>query len=201
MIGIPCDTGDKTVGELFGDEISGDYLYDWIVYRRDPSTGNYEYLAIDDPLDQNEGYWLKVLDQNLTWYAEGEATTLSHPAGCTSSRGCREVPLHLPADSNESYQNLVGNPVSLSFDWKDVRIAADDGNGVTVYTPAEAENANLVSKTIHRYDGNGYDPCDGTTPGYEECHLYPQTGFWVQSLGGAASMTSVTLLIPMGEVQ
>nr|WP_297524820.1 FG-GAP repeat protein [Sulfurovum sp.] len=201
MIGIPCDTGTQSVADVFGDEIGGNYLYDWIVYKRDDTTGNYAYLDIDDPLEQNRGYWIKVLDSNVTWYAEGNATTLTQSTGCTSQRGCYEVDLHLPSDSSSTYQNLVGNPLSISFDWKDVRVLADDGAGTTVYTPAQAEDNNITSKTIHLYNGNSYDPCDGVTAGFEECHLFAQEGFWVETLGGASAMSSVKLLIPFGDVQ
>ncbi len=198
MVGVPCqpDSNANTVEKLFGDTLDpNDYYYRWVVFKRDEANDAYVRLDLSDTIEQGEGYWVLSLD-NGYWDATGSLTQypVTRAAGCSDPQGCYEIPLTTPDDDNSSKFNLVGHPGNLSINWGGVRFVFD---GVA-YSPSRAENANLASKNIWKYNGNAYDVFDDTTPGMEG-ELNSHEGFWVELLPGAFN-TSAKLLIPANSV-
>jgi hypothetical protein len=207
MIGIPADlrTDTKTVDDIFGDDMSGNYRDNWRVYKRayNPvnNDSNYTLLAIDDVLEFGVGYWLgSQLDSN---WSENGTSAVDYNVSCVngqSSTDCVEIKLRsvsLDADKEDTngtgpYRyNLSGFIGKKPINWADCRIVVD-GNA---YTPSESEDNNVTSKTIWMYDSesDAYITCDDTTPG--GCKLVPYQGFWVE-LQQKSKDKNISVLIP-----
>ena len=190
MIALPCAPTSNTVQDVFGDDLgNANYNVRWIVYERNESTDTYLALSLSSTLNQGESYWILSLDA-ATVDVTGTATPLTTGnANCPSPAGCFEVNLTPPDINTATRQNMVGYPFPFDVDWADVVVEVD---GVP-HSPSEAETADFVSKTIHKYNGGSYDPFDDVTPAMEGV-LNVYDGIWVETLGGSAGKT-VKLLI------
>jgi hypothetical protein len=198
MIGIPCDLGSaNTVGDVFGDDFPGSYLYDWILYQRiyGEETDSYSFLSsLTSTLEHGKSYWMFSYTQGV-WDASGTTTQYTIGGLCTAPKGCFEIPLTSPNNTGSSRANLVGYIGNATVDWADVKVVVDG----TAYTPSVANDTpeldnGYVSKTIYKYTGSGYDSFDDATPALFG-QLKAQEGFWVE-VRGAAAGKSVSLLVP-----
>ncbi len=191
MVALPCMPTSATVQDVFGDDLgNANYNIRWVVYERNEATDTYVKLDLTSTLNQGESYWILSLDA-ATFDVTGTATPLimGNP-NCPSAAGCFEVMLTPPDNNMATRQNMVGHPFPFDVDWADVVVEV---NGTTAYTPSDADTAGLVSKTIHKYNGNGYDPFDDDTPAMlGVLNIYD--GIWVETLGGSLGNT-VKLLI------
>ena len=176
MLSLPCDPGaSDTVADVFGDDMTGTYGTDWIVYERDEAAGSYVALTLASPLEAGVGYWIKTNDA-------GESVTVG-----STSPAVTEV--DLAADSG-GIQNLVGHPFDFDVCWGDVRVI----DGASVLTLDEADpvvdsmracdtdpvDASCVmSRTMYKWDG-AYTPFDGGTPGAEGT-LESYDALWVKA--------------------
>jgi len=215
LIGIPADLrtdNNKTVADIFGDDMSGTYKNDWRVYKREynltDNNSSYKLLEFDDVLEFGAGYWLgSRLDSN--WSENGISSvdynsSTNGTDNCPSER-CVEIYLksvslnvHIESTNNTgSYRYyMTGFIGKAPIAWADCRIIVDD----KVYTPSEADDAGYVNKQIWQYnpnssnkDAKGYTTCDDVTPG--ECMLIPYKGFWIE-MQGLTKGKRVKLLIP-----
>lgn len=198
MFGLPCapDADADTVGELFGDTLDvNDYYYRWVVYSRDHITDMYKRLRPTDAVEQGVGYWLMSLDDSY-WDATGSLTEypITLPGGCSDPAGCKLIPLTSPDSPASDRYNLVGYPGNTTINWAGVRFIVDGDE----YTPEQAEQLGYVSKNMWKYNGNGYDVYDTSTPGMEG-ELNSHEGIWVKLLGGSATL-GVDLLIPANSI-
>ncbi|MCW8925178.1 MAG: FG-GAP repeat protein, partial [Xanthomonadales bacterium] len=194
MFAIPCDLGtNNTVEDVFGDDFNtADYLYDWVVWKRDEANERYVRLTLASPLEIGQGYWIFSYDGGFWDAGNGGLTTFTQDPACASPRGCFEIPLVNPADASSEHYNMVGHPGNIQTDWASVTVLVD---GVP-YTPYDAEANNFVSNTLWKYNGNGYDSYNDITPGMIG-YLDTYDGFWVKVLGGSFGKT-VKLLVPYG---
>ncbi len=198
MVGLPCapDASADTVEELFGDTLDpNNYYYRWVVYKRDEANDDYVRLDLADTVVQGTGYWILSLD-NSYWDATGSLT--SYPVtlaqGCSDPEGCYEINLTPPENNETTRFNLVGHPGNVPVNWGGARFVVSG----TVYSPNRAESNGYASKSIWKYNGNGYDTYDDNTPGMEG-ELNSHEGIWVQLLGDSSGET-VKLLIPVNSV-
>jgi hypothetical protein len=191
MVGIPCDLGTaNTVGDVFGDDFTGSYLYNWILYQHDAATYTYSYLpSTSSTLELGKSYWLFSNTQGV-WDASGTTTQYTTGGLCTAPNGCFEFSLTSPESTDSSSWNLVGHIGNTTVDWADVKVVVDG----TAYTPSDAEANGFVSKTIYKYSGSAYESFDDATPSMLG-QLKAQEGFWVEVLGDAAG-SAVSLLVP-----
>ena len=198
MVGIPCDPG-SLVSEIFGKNFDiADYLVEWVVFERDEVLDIYRQLALTDNLNEGDAVWI-FSTSNANFYvgSVGIIATVANnvnPAECLYVAGCFEILLTPPTVASTSRFNLAGHPNAKTIDWATVRFVIDGG---AVLTPQEAEDANLVSKTIYDWNGNAYDTFDDDTPGMEGV-LTPHGGIWVEVLDGAIGATTIKMLIPFG---
>ena len=187
QIALACDPGGgATVASVFGDDFTGTYGTNWIVYRYDASAQSYVQLATTDTVSVGQGYWIKT---NMPVVAPGVDTagtvnavtdvalvtsTADPPAGCASSAGrC----------------NMVGTPHAYDVCWADVQVvdganvlslAEADPGGVCQAANADA-NGCVMSRIAHKWTGASYAPFDGQTPGMEGTTV-PWDGFWVSAV-------------------
>lgn len=195
LFSAPCAPMVPTVQGVFGDDLNvAQYDIRWVVYARDEASDSYAKLGLSSPIVQGMGYWIYSLDPaNLD--VDGTLTPLvrGNP-NCPSPAGCFEILLTSPDSPASDRYNMIGNPFPYDVTWADALIEVDG----TAYNPSAVQMAGLGSKTIHKYNGNGYDPFDDETPGMTGT-LNPFDGFWLLVPGAAASKT-VKLLI-LGESQ
>ena len=95
MLGIPADFRNSsntknTVADIFGDDMSGTYMTDWRVYRRDynvtDNNSSYELLSTSDTLDFGAGYWLgSKLSSN---WSENGAVSVDYNSTTNGTNEC-----------------------------------------------------------------------------------------------------------------
>lgn len=193
MIGTPCNLGGlDTVQDVFSDNlVPAEYQSTWVVYRRDEATDRYILMGLSSQMVQGEAYWL-YSQKHGYWDANGSLTTYISSGNCASAKGCFEVPLVVADSAGNDRYNMVGNPVNITTDWASVRVLVDG----MLYTPGDADFNDYLSKTIWKYNGNGYDAYDPDTPGMVG-EMKSHEGFWVLPKDSAVGKT-VSLLIPHG---
>ncbi len=170
---------DDSVGDVFGSQIAGVYDEDWVMYRRDEASGTYVKLALTDPLAIGIGYWI---------FTRVPATTVEMEGGANP-----ETDVALLGDPT-GLPNQMGHPFDFDVCWADVLV--DDGvsllsladvdpGGICQTDPADA--ACLMSRVMHKWNGNAYLPFDGQTPGAEGT-LQPWDSFWVKVSGSGLEL-------------
>jgi hypothetical protein len=196
QIGLPCHPGTKnTVTSVFGDDISGVYGTDWILYGHD---GNgYIALTETDTLSQGIGYWIiqiNASDAVLDMPANSTPTAVSHPKGCLSSaKGC--VGMSLNTDPRETKWTMVGYPFASSGALRDARVVIDatalsDPGSCTSGCDLDTANAqHIVHNQLWTYNGSAYTTLD-TGSGLE-----PWTGYWLATPGLRRDADNPRLLI------
>ena len=199
MLALPCvpAAADPTVANTWGNAPAAnlpaaDYGIRWAVNGRDASTGRNLRLAADSEPSPGAGYWIRSLDapvDGVLAVIEGTGTEVTDTSeDCTSVGGCVAVAFHGSGDPVGLA--LVGNPLPYDIDWSLVRVRA---NGVDLYTPAEAEAANLLSNQVWVWNGVAYDTGSDAAPTRGDLRYFKS--FWVEVLPGAAG-TDLELLLP-----
>ncbi len=173
LMSLGCSPTSGSVEDVFGDDLDpADYGSTWIAIERDEDLNTYHTIALSDTLSQGEGYWFKSLDAAPTLdVSENPPSTI-----CPVSSGyeqCFDVDLvGLAAD----HANMKGFPYSSSIPWANVRFV----DGVTEYSPTQADSAGIASKNMYQWVGDHYDSFDGVTAGMEGT-LEESSGFWVKA--------------------
>lgn len=172
----------NTVQAVFGDDLSGNYGSDWIVFSYDAGTNAYVDVGVNGELSQGSGYW--VIQKS------GSTATIDMPSGssrtpvqtsnnCAGTRSC--YPLPLVTRSGSRQWNLSGHPLanSVTLDRTRVVSSASSGPCATGCTLAQASNANILQNRLWHFDGAVYQALSGNAV------LTPWAGFWVAALGAA----------------
>ncbi len=207
MLALPCVTvaDPASPATVFGDSPtlanldSASYnvaTTGWVMYRREVGTtpSSYVKLLSAGNIDTTGGYWLKsgtaAVNNQLTVAGTGPvAPNVTQANGCAVTSSCKAVTV-TTVNGNNRY-NLVGNPFPYAVNWSNVRIRVG-GAGGTIYTPSQAQAADILSNQIWIWNGSAYQTWDDTVqPG----NLQYFKSFWVNVLPGAFGLT-VELLIP-----
>ncbi|MCP4658222.1 MAG: GWxTD domain-containing protein, partial [bacterium] len=138
MISLPCDPGTaNTVAEVFGDDLSGTYASDWVVYERDEAGDAYDQMAQTSPVAMGVGYWIATAMIGETIDVDGLSPST-------------DVALE---SSGSGVQNLVGHPFAFDVCWADVRVV--DGSSLLTLDEAdpagECETRRLFPCVIRRW--------------------------------------------------
>ncbi len=180
QISLPCNPGMlNTVADVFGDDLSGAYGGDWVVYRRDEAAASYVALTLSDSLDVGESYWIiTTVDQTVDIEGASNRVTDSPLTGVATSppSGC---------GSSAEQCNKVGHPHNYDVCWADVLVV----DGAMIKTLAEADPAGtcettgsgcIMSRVAHLWTGSSYETFDGVTMGMEGS-LVLWDGLWVSA--------------------
>ncbi len=187
MVSLPCDPGAaNTVADVFGDDMTGTYGVDWIVYERDEAAGAYTALTLGSALEMGVGYWIKTADAGETVAISSLSPTVTEVALVADPAGL---------------SNLVGHPFGFDVCWADVRVV--DGASVLTLDQADpvvgsmracdmvpADASCVMSRTMTQWNGSAYSPFDGSTPGAEGT-LSEFDAMWVK-----AFKSGIALRIP-----
>ena len=196
LISLPCNPGvTNTPTGQFGDDISGTYGTDWLMYEYDGVNNKYNSLSDSSALAQGNGYWLISLNK-ATLDVTGTATPLSFSANCPApTNECFEIALQKPPGAGLEQYNMLGHPLPYPVNWADVRIVAN-GDPDSPFTPSGALAKGYFSKVMQKYTGSAYAAFDDVTPGYEEGALGAYDGIWVKVLDGSLGSGALSLIIP-----
>lgn len=195
MTAPPCTADPNTVIDQLADDIGTEANYDvrWISFAFDPVVQDYDQQVEDDPFSLGAGNWNFSYDGGFITF-EGTSTPVEDctaPYGLTGN--CFVIPLEIASGSDR--WNMVGHPLPYAVAWDQVRIAVYDENGSwALYTPTEANDADIVEKNLYRWTGSSYETWDDVEPLLGT--LQPQESIWVRSLPGSGAYSELKLLIP-----
>ncbi|MCZ7599563.1 MAG: hypothetical protein M5U09_20010 [Gammaproteobacteria bacterium] len=127
-------------------------------------------MNLSDPVTPGTGYWIITLDA-ADIDVEGTYVQPTNFAQCAASAGCIEIDLTEPAAGDSGQFQILARPFPGTIARKDVRVF----DGVNVYTPNSAQGAQVLSKTLHKYNGSTYVAYDDVTVGMEG-ELLPSGG-------------------------
>ncbi len=198
MISLPCDPGAaNTVQELFGDDLTGTYGPDWVVFDFDEATQQYSVLGLGDALELGRSYWIatRVSGQSI-----GVGGQPNPQAVGVHGQSNGAVTLPLVTDAGQGRYNMVGHPFAFPVDWADVEVllGADvlslDDVDPLVGIPAERacsldppHPSCVMSRLAYRWNGAAYEPLNGETPGAEGT-LEAFDGLWVKAFQSGISL-------------
>ncbi len=185
----------STVADIIGDDISGSYGSEWVIYSYETSTNSYRQLSPTDTMLAGVGYWFIQTTGNPVTIDMPEASTdvnVRQSPACSSFEGCFEIPLQT-SSSYETQWQMIGYPFRDYGAIDKIRVvtAGIGSDCFTGCTLAEANEKYLVSEPLYHYDGTSYQQL--TTEGYEP--FEPWDGAWIATLPYAAGQNP-TLLIP-----
>lgn len=201
LVSLPCDPGNgNTVGNVLGDDITGELGLDWAIFKFDASSQSYVSLTNTDKLEQGLGYWIIYQsDANgdsviLDLPSLSTSAKVTHPPQCSSGNGCFEIPL--PASQNEVQWSLLGHPFTSNHAWNASQIVTNDSCNSTACTvnQASSDDKNIFHNQVWSYvAGQGYVTISNAK------ELTPWSGFWAVTLENAFIEGQPRLLIPMPE--
>uniref|UniRef100_UPI0040576DA4 choice-of-anchor Q domain-containing protein n=1 Tax=Candidatus Electronema sp. TaxID=2698783 RepID=UPI0040576DA4 len=191
MTAPACQPADPPgISAQYGPNIPGGaaaYNTSWVGYMWNAETQSYPpKMAAADPLALSFGNWLYSTSAGAVRMTSGTATPTTDCSGYGLGQ-CFEIEIVI-APAGQNRWNFIGHPFPYAVNWADVKVALSHNGGATweVYSPSQAESAGYVSKVFHRWNGNGYDPYDDSTPG-QTGTLQPQEAVWVRSIGSYAA--------------
>lgn len=162
----------------------------WVLDSANPSQTGWVRLNASDPVAAGSGYAFKslVAPSGGRLSIDGTATMpIETSDDCPSDAGCAVVTLS-PTQTASIGNKLIGNPFAHNVDWSRVRIRV----GSQVYTPSEAQTAEILSKQIWLWNGASYDTWDDVTdPG----NLRYFRAFFIRVLSSGRG-EQIELLIP-----
>ena len=201
MISLPCEppSGEDTVQDIFGDDISTAYGTDWAVFGYDP-TG-YKKQTLASKLEQGKGYWIvstagsATLDLPVS-SQHASLNVLAESPACMSEKGCFES--SISATGSDSGWNLFGHPYLSGVAISQLRVVTD---GTT--SPNDCGDANGCTLDEAETDGVFHNQFwvsqESSASGYVALasadKLAPWMGFWGAALDNAVGKNP-RLLMP-----
>ncbi len=162
--------GSDTVADIFGDDELGIYGSDWILFRYDTSSNEYEKLELGDMLSQGVGYWMIQMS--------GSDKILDMPAGSLATTAM-EIPLDTRLGTNQ--WNMIGYPFDIEGNLINSQIVTTTGacsDGCTLDT---AKSKNIFENKVWAYDALAES--EAGVGGYVNVSTpNPWQGFWVATL-------------------
>jgi hypothetical protein len=195
MLALEClpPTGENTVASLFGDDITGVYGNDWIIFKFNPgATASYSSLAAGDSLEIGKGYWIiqkTGADVTLDIPRDSHRTPVVYPSACTSSKGCYQTLLATTTTGTTQW-NMIGQPFLKAVNVDDLRVVTDSGTCASGCDLTTAKNANIVHNQFWSYNA--------TTSSYTTFSsgdsIPARTAIWVPTLSQAQGLNPKLLL-------
>ncbi len=165
---LVAPSADATIDSLFGDDITGDYGHDWRVFIFDANLASYQLPSPTDILQPGTGIWIIQSTDETVWLdmpiGSQSINTVQSPA-CGAFSGCVELPMADPITGSE--WNLVGNPFHMPAPVGSMQVRSDTGHcsamsGCSIVDPAAPGEVSLLSPIFFGFDGERYQPEDGT---------------------------------------
>ncbi len=194
QIGIPCEApaGQNTIADIFGDDISGIYDTDWVLFSYNPATNAYEKPALTDTVEVGKGYWVISADQQPATLVMPQGSlpvSVQNSTQCLVALGCYETTI--VANPGEVQYQMLSSPFDVPVFGENLRINNSlDTEGLTL------EESEIDDDIFARYLWS----YNHTTNVYDEIQneiISPWTGFWVAALPTASNTPAPKLLFPL----
>jgi hypothetical protein len=190
QIGIPCEApaGQNTIATIFGNDLSGIYDTDWVLFSYNPINNTYEKPALSDSVEVGKGYWVISFNQSATLNMPlgSQPVNTQNSSQCLYATGCYETTLVV--NQGETQYQMLSSPSDVSISGETLRI----NNGLeTGLTLEESQTANILANHFWSYNE--------TTNEYDEIQnqiISPWTGFWAATLPTASNNPAPKLLFP-----
>ena len=164
QIGIPASppAGANTVAAIFGDDITGVYGTDWVLYSYDAANNRYVNPGINGVIKVGIAYWIiQLTEANIVvdLPVGSKLPPLVTSPQCTSTKGCFEITLNTKLNSEQWL--MLGHPFTENTIWNSLRVTTSsgscaDGNGCTLN---EAKNLKIFHNQAWHYNptSNSYN--------------------------------------------
>ena len=185
QISLPCvaPSTTNTVSAILGDDMTGTYGTDWVIYSYNPSTNAYNDLGLTGVMESGKGYWIIHVSQaavlDMPHNSVGHSSSKS--TQCTSGNDCFEIDLATQSGANQ--WQMVGVPYRDSIQVADLRLKKDTGASTGNDTDgcifSESEQNTLADNKLWSYNETIYvDLLSNGT-------IDPWTGAWLATLAGS----------------
>ena len=177
LIAIPCESRGATVANTFGDDMTGVYGTDWVVWTWVVRTQSYQLLSLNSRLSSNLAYWIR--------------TRLPNQGVTVGDISNNKFGMKLAVNSGRLTLNMVGHPYPITACWADVLVI--DGNSLLTLDQADPliggvracdmvppDPSCVMSRVAYTWNGASYDAIDGITPGMQGT-LSPFEGMFVRA--------------------
>lgn len=194
QIGLNTDAASgSTAAEIIGDDISGVYDTDWVVFSYQTNTNSYQKLSLSSTMLPGVGYWIIQKTGNavvVDMPSSSSGVYVTHTPACSSTEGCFEIPLQVNA--SQAQWQMIGYSFRDNRNMDLVKVVTNSSTACsTGCTLSEAAAAGLIQGKIWHYTGTVY--AELTNNGSDV--INPWDGGWVSILPGAAG-SDPKLLFP-----
>jgi hypothetical protein len=147
--------GNNTVEAVFGDDITGVYGTDWILFAYDATNNVYFDPGLEGEVKLGVGYWIIQASEGDVSINLPEGSTLApstFSSQCTNLYGCYEM--ELPMHQNDFQWVMLGHSSPRQTLWSDLRVttSSDDCIDVDGCTIDEAESLGLFHNQAWHYN-------------------------------------------------
>lgn len=185
QISLPCvaPSNANTVAAVIGDDMTGTYGTDWVVYSYDPATNAYVDLGTGGVMESGKGYWVISVGSSATLDMPHNSigANSSVATECTSTNDCFDIALATKAGANQ--WQMIGNPYRDNIKVADIRLHKNTGsstcNDADGCTFNDANQNTLANNELWSYNGTSYQNLLLGTD------IEPWTGAWLATLSGA----------------
>jgi len=186
MFGLPLNTSNNQVGQIFDELPAATYGRKWVVYEVDNNQQKYTKLTITSPLTSGKAYWILTLNGAVNVTMQGVPVTLDS--------SCRfEIPLH--ATGYKNGENAIGNPHKSTIEWSLVQVKT----GSTYSTLSTASSSNILDAAFTKGpSGTGKSGATGYsyTTAQTSGQISPWEAIWVKTKPNFASGTALAIPAP-----
>jgi len=198
QVSVPCapPANANTLADVFGDDLTGVYDTNWVVYRYNADNQRYIKLQPDSIVAPGVGYWIidtKAESPSIDLPSGSTHAPVAQSSQCLSDNGCAALPLAPPKTGQNSGWNMPGHPFPTSVATNRSRVKTPTGPcaDADACTLDEAVENQVLHNEVWHYDpvSGNYALISGATP------LEPWMGFWAATLSNARN-NPATLLVP-----
>lgn len=155
LLGLPCEPPEgASLATLFGDDVSGVYEFDWVVYVFNPAlgeNGEYETLSEDLLPEVGQGFWI-IQTRDPVAFLDLPENSLPVSSGdyssdCVSLQGqCSSVTL--PARPGWV---LLGNPHREAVAMEAIRVVGETGQCASGCNLSQGRATDVVPSSLFTY--------------------------------------------------
>jgi hypothetical protein len=199
QIALPLSppSGNNTVAAIFGDDISGVYGTDWILYGYDAANNNYFDPGLNGVLIRGSGYWIIQISnaEALIDIPENSVIApISFSSACGGLFGCFEIVLPTQLNANQWF--MSGHSFLSDVNWNDLRVVTSSGECADTAgcTLVKADELNILKNQAWHFNpqSNAYDIIQNGS------RIHGWDGFWMVTLDMAHGLNP-KLLVPAPE--
>jgi len=148
-------TGANTVASIFGDDITGVYGTDWVLFSYDATRNRYVDPGLNGVITVGTGYWIfqnKMANAVIDLPQGSTLPPLINSTQCPSTQGCYEVKLN--TQQNKQQWQMLGHTFPTNTVWNKTRITTTSGpcSGPNGCSLNQAKNLKIFHNQAWHYN-------------------------------------------------